>query len=164
MPFSCEKVGMEFFDEAPTVYVATQEIKATPDQIFEVFMDADAWVEWAMPITKVVWTSGFPIEVGSTRDVHMKGGIIGYEEFIAFEHGKQMAFRFNESSKEGIKAFAENYVVTDLGNGKCKVEWTMAIKSAKEGPAIISKISGAVMNNLVGRWLAKFGKLVEARN
>lgn len=162
MTFSCEKVGLEFFETAPTKYTAAQEMTATPEQIFAAFLDADAWVEWAMPITKVVWTSGFPIEVGSTRDVHMRGGIVGHEEFIAYEHGVRMAFRFNESSKEGIQAFAEDYQVTDLGGGRCRVEWVMAIRSEREGPAIVGKISGKVMNFMVGRMLRKFGRLVEA--
>ena len=47
--------------------------------------------------------------------------IVGYEEFIAYEHGSRMAFRFNEVSKEGIEAFAEDYRVTDLGEGRCRV-------------------------------------------
>lgn len=162
MTFECEKVGLEFFDTAPTCYRASQEIKATPDEIFAVFLDADSWVKWAMPITGVDWTSGFPIEVGSTRTVHMKRGIVGYEEFIAFEHGKRMAFRFNQASTEGIKAFAEDYIVTDLGNGKCRVDWAMAMKTEKETPAIVQKVSGRVMNFMVGSMLKKFRKHVES--
>ena len=162
MTFSCEKVGLEFFDTAPTRYTATQEIAATPEQVFAVLLDAEAWVAWAMPITEVVWTSGFPIEVGSTRDVHMRGGLVGHEEFIAYEHGVRMAFRFNESSKEGIQAFAEDYQVTDLGGGRCRVEWTMAIKSERGGSGALSTVSGKVMNFMVGRMLRKFGRLVES--
>ncbi len=164
MTYQCEKVGLEFFEVAPTRYEASVEIAATPDQVFDAFLDADAWVEWAMPITGVEWTSGFPIEEGSTRTVYMKGGIIGYEEFIAYEHGKRMAFRFNEASKPTIKAFAEDYQVTDLGNGKVRVDWVMAMQTAKEGPAFVTKLSGAVMGFMVKRMLGKFGRLVEARN
>ena len=162
MTHDCEKVGLEFFGEAPTRYEASQEIDATPEQVFDAFLDADAWVEWAMPITKVEWTSGFPIEVGSTRTVHMKGGIVGYEEFIAYEHGSRMAFRFNEASKPTIKALAEDYRVTDLGNGRCRVDWIMAMKTAKESPAFVTKLSGAVMGFMVRRMLRKFGRLVES--
>ncbi len=126
MAFSCEKVGLEFFESAPTLHTARVEIKATPDEVFAVLLDAESWTKWAMPITKVDWTSGFPIEVGSTRTVHMKGDMVGYEEFIAYEHGVRMAFRFNEASKDSIKAFAEDYRVTDLGGGRSRVDWTMA--------------------------------------
>ena len=72
-----------------------------------------------------------------------------------------MAFRFNEASKDGIEAFAEDYQVTDLGNGRCRVEWTMAMKTARDSSGFVSKASGAVMNFMVARMLRKFGKLVE---
>ena len=40
----------------------------------------------------------------------MRGGIVGYEEFIAWEPGRRMAFRFNEASMDTIKRFAEDYL------------------------------------------------------
>ena len=162
MKFDCEKVGLEFFDTAPTCHRATKEIAATPEQIFAVLLDADSWVKWAMPITGVDWTSGFPIEVGSTRTVHMRGGLIGYEEFIAYEHGRRMAFRFNEVSKDGVQAFAEDYQVTELSPGRCRIEWTMAMKTARDGSGIGAKISGRVMSFMVNYMLGRFRKLVES--
>lgn len=162
MRYKCEDVGLEFFDEAPSRYVASVEIAATAEEVFDVFLDADAWVQWAWPITAVEWTSGFPIEVGSTRTVHMRGGIIGYEEFIAYEHGVRMAFRFDEASKKGIEAFAEDYRVTDLGGGRCRVDWTMAMKNARQGPGFVSTLTDPVMGFMVRRMLGKFARLVES--
>lgn len=162
MRFTCEDVGLEFFNEAPTRYQASVEIAATPDLVFEAFLDADAWVQWAMPITKVEWTSGFPIEVGSTRTVYMRGGIVGYEQFIAYEHGVRMAFRFNEASKKGIEAFAEDYHVTDLGAGRCRVDWTMAMRNARQ-PRFVSALTDPIMGFMVRRMLGKFARLVESR-
>lgn len=162
MPHECEKVGLDFFESAPTVHRATVEIEATPDDVFAAFLDADAWVEWAMPITSVEWTSDFPLEAGSTRTVHMKGGLVGYEEFLVYEHGRRMAFRFNQASKP-MGAFAEDYQVTDLGDGRCRVEWTMAMDSGSDS-GLRSKIMGPVMSFMVGRMLKKFGRLVERRS
>ena len=161
MAFSCEKVGLEFFESAPTLHTARVEIKATPDEVFAVLLDAESWTKWAMPITKVDWTSGFPIEVGSTRTVHMKGDMVGYEEFIAYEHGVRMAFRFNEASKDSIKAFAEDYRVTDLGGGRSRVDWTMAMDTGS-GEKLISKLTDPLMGFMVRRMLKKFGRLVES--
>ncbi len=163
MRYQCEDVGLEFFDEAPTRYAASVEIAATPDEVFDAFLDADAWTRWAWPITKVEWTSGFPIEVGSTRTVYMRGGLIGYEEFIAYEQGVRMAFRFNEASTQGVQAFAEDYRVTDLGAGRCRVDWTMAMKNARQGPGFVSALTDPVMGFMVRRMLRKFGRLVESR-
>ena len=162
MRFKCEDVGVEFVDEAPTRHLASEEIAASPDQVFAVLLDADAWTRWAWPITKVEWTSGFPIEVGSTRTVHMRGGIIGYEEFIAYEHGVRMAFRFDEASKKGIEAFAEDYRVTDLGAGRCRVDWTMAMKNANQGPGFVSALTDPITSFMVRRMLGKFARLVES--
>ncbi|MGB3351867.1 MAG: SRPBCC family protein [Mycobacterium sp.] len=161
MRYKCEKVGVEFFEEASTRYCASVEIAASPDQVFDAFLDADAWTRWAWPITAVEWTSEFPIEVGSTRTVRMRGGLIGYEEFIAYEHGVRMAFRFDEASTKGIEAFAEDYRVTDLGAGRCRVDWTMAMKNARQ-PRFVSAATDPIMGFMVRRMLGKFGRLVES--
>lgn len=165
MTIECEKVGLDYFETAPTIYTATETIRATPDEIFDAFLDADAWVEFAMPIEKVVWTSGFPIEVGSTRDVHMKGDMVAHEEFLAWDHGERMAFRFNQINKGNITAFAEDYKVTDLGDGRCTVEWTMAMGAPGETPkgGIGGTIRNVVMGTMVKRILRNFRKLVESR-
>ena len=164
MTYSCEKVGLDFFDTAPTRHVASVEIRATPEQVFDVFLDGEAWTEWAMPITDVEWTSPFPLEVGSTRTVTMRGDVVGYEEFIAYEHGTRMAFRFNEASKDNLKAFAEDYQVTDLGNGRVRVDWVMAMDSGGEDSGgVRSKVMTPLMGVMVKRMLKKFGRLVESR-
>ncbi len=161
MTLDCDKVGLEFFTTAPTIHRATKEAAASPEQVFDVLHDADAWVTWAFPITGVDWTSGFPLEVGSTRVVHMRGGLIGYEEFIAYEHGVRMAFRFNEVSKKGVRAFAEDYQVTDLGGGRCVVEWTMALDTGRTS-RILDKVVDPMMAAGLNFMLGRFVKLVES--
>lgn len=161
MTFECEKVGLEFFDAAPMAFRAKRTVQASPEQVFAAFLDADAWVTWAFPITGVDWTSDFPIEVGSTRTVHMRGGIVGYEEFLAYEHGVRMAFRFNQASKKGIQAFAEDYQVTDLGDGRSTVEWTMALDAGR-GPGALDKVTVVLMTAGVRFMLGRFAKLVES--
>lgn len=126
--YDCDKVGVEFLDQASNVFVAIEIVKASPDQVFDVFEDAHAWTEWALPIEKVEWTSPQPYSVGTTRSVHMLGDMIGYEEFVEWERGKRMAFTFIGCSKETTRSFLEDYRVTDLGNGSCRVEWYMAME------------------------------------
>lgn len=162
--YECEKVDMTFFETAPTIHRASVEIDATPDDVFAAFLDAEAWTEWAMPITGVEWTSEFPLEAGSTRTVFMKGDLVGYEEFLAYEHGERMAFRFNSASKDTIKAFAEDYRVTDLGGGRSRVDWIMAMDSGGgDGSSLRGKIMNPLMGFMVKRMLKKFGRLVESR-
>ena len=83
---------------------------------------------WEQSATRWMWTSPRPFGVGTTRSVHMIGDMIGYEEFIAWERGKRMAFTFVGCSKDATEKFLEDYRVTDLGNGSCRVEWYMAME------------------------------------
>jgi hypothetical protein len=126
--FECTKVGLEFLDQTRNVFRVEEIVRATPEQVFEVFEDAHAWTVWAMPIQKVEWTSPKPFGVGTTRTVSMMGGMDGYEEFIAWERGKRMAFSFVGCSKDATEKFLEDYRVTDLGDGRCRVEWYMAME------------------------------------
>ena len=127
--FECTPVGLDFLEQTKNVFKAEEIVKASPEQIFEVFEDAHAWTVWAMPIQKVEWTSPRPFGVGTTRTVSMIGGMDGYEEFIAWEPGKRMAFTFVGCSKDSTDKFLEDYRVTDLGDGSCRVEWHMAMET-----------------------------------
>ncbi len=126
--FECTPVGLEFLEQTKNVFRAKETIKASPEVIFEVFEDAESWTVWAFPIQKVVWTSPKPFGVGTTRSVHMMGDMVGYEEFVAWEPGKRMAFTFVGCSKDATDKFIEDYRVTDLGDGSCTVEWYMAME------------------------------------
>lgn len=133
MAIQCEKVGLEFFDEARWCFRAHEILRASPERVFEVFQDGPSWPRWALPITDVEWTSPFPLEVGSTRTVSMVGGLVGREEFIAWDPPRRMAFRFDEVSRPGVAAFAEDYRVHGLSDGRSLVEWAMAMEPEGAG-------------------------------
>jgi carbon monoxide dehydrogenase subunit G len=123
----CERVGLDFIDHAPFRFVSTVDLAITPEQLFEVLDDAESWPQWATAITKVTWTSPQPHGVGTTRTVDMSGGIVGDEEFLAWEPYSHMAFRFNEASSGAIAAFTEDYRVVQTPGG-CHLTWVMAMK------------------------------------
>jgi carbon monoxide dehydrogenase subunit G len=125
--FPCERVDVDFVDKAPFRFVSTVDLAITPEQVFEVLADAESWPQWAPVITKVTWTSPEPFGVGTTRTVNMRGGIVGDEEFLAWEPYSHMAFRFNEASTKSIAAFAEDYRVVPTPGG-CHLTWVMAMK------------------------------------
>jgi hypothetical protein len=127
--FECTPVGLEFLEGTKNVFKAEEIIKASPEVIFEVFEDPRSWTVWAFPIQKVEWTSPKPFGVGTTRSVHMMGDMVGYEKFVAWEPGKRMAFTFVGCSKDATDKFLEDYRVTDLGDGSCRVEWYMAMET-----------------------------------
>ncbi|TFV58851.1 SRPBCC family protein [Mycobacterium sp. PS03-16] len=124
---ACERVDLSFVDSAPYRFVSTVDLAITPEQLFEVLADAESWPHWATAITKVNWTSAEPRGIGTTRTVHMRGGIVGDEEFLAWEPFSHMAFRFNQASTNSIAAFAEDYRVKPTPQG-CHLTWVMAMK------------------------------------
>lgn len=124
----CEKVDLEIFDTAKNLIVSEEYIPCSAESLFRCFEDADAWPEWVNVINKVEWTSPRPFKAGTTRTVYMPGGMIAHEEFIAWDAPRHIAFRFNQFNRRFIKAFAEDYRVTDLGKNQCHLVWTVAIE------------------------------------
>lgn len=148
----CDKVGMDFVDSAPYRFFNSVDLQITPEQLFEVFADAEAWPRWAKVITGVTWTSPLPPTVGTTRDVTMRGGLSGSEEFLLWEPYERMGFRFNSASEKRIKAFAERYDVVETPTG-CNLTWTLALDVV--GAAKVSMPIARPINNLAFRWFLK---------
>ncbi len=124
--FETPPFGLDYFDDPPVKYVSEVELDVTPAQLFEIFEDEKSWPVWAKGIAKVDWTSPRPFQVGTTRTVTFIGGMEVYELFTAWERGREMAFCFTGTSQEVWKQFGEHYLVDDLGNGRCKLRWTVA--------------------------------------
>ena len=159
--FECTPVGVEFLEQTKNVFVSEQVVRATPEQVFEVFEDAHAWTVWAMPIEKVEWTSPKPYGIGTTRSVHMMGGLVGHEEFIEWEPGKRMAFTFVGASKDATEKFIEDYRVTDLGDGTCRVQWFMAMEPRGFSRHIMF-LTRPIMRLMNRRMFKKFREYTEA--
>jgi|SRR6185312_5581012 len=148
--FPCERVDVDFIDSAPFAFRNSVDLAITPEQLFEVLSDAGSWPRWAKVITKVTWTSPEPRGVGTTRIVEMRGGIVGNEEFLAWEPFTHMAFRFNERSTKSVAAFAEDYLVEVIPGG-CRLTWTMAQK-----PAGAAKLAMVVVGPLLNLALRRY--------
>ncbi|OBH89871.1 SRPBCC family protein [Mycobacterium sp. E2733] len=159
--FPCEHVDLSFIDSAPFVFRNSVDLAITPEQLFEVLADAESWPRWASVITKVTWTSPEPRGVGTTRVVEMRGGMVGNEEFLAWEPFSHMAFRFNECSTQAVAAFAEDYRVEVIPGG-CRLTWTMAQKPA--GPARLAMyVVGPLLNLGLRRFLRNLRSYTDAR-
>jgi polyketide cyclase/dehydrase/lipid transport protein len=156
----CERVDLDFIDNAPSVLRNSVDLAITPEQLFEVLADAESWPRWAPVITKVTWTSPEPRGVGTTRTVKMRG-IVGDEEFIAWEPFTHMAFRFNECSTRYTAAFAEDYRVQAIPGG-CRLTWTMAMKPV--GTARLAMVVfGPLLNLGLRRFLGNLRRYTDSR-
>ncbi|MGD1112405.1 MAG: SRPBCC family protein [Mycobacterium sp.] len=157
---ACERVDLDFIDNAPSVFRNSVDLAITPEQLFEVLADAESWPRWAPVITKVTWTSPEPRGVGTSRTVKMRG-IVGDEEFIAWEPFSHMAFRFNACSTRSVAAFAEDYRVQVIPGG-CRLTWTMAQKPA--GPARLAMVVvGPLLNLGLRRFLRNLRSYTDTR-
>ncbi|MCV7380164.1 hypothetical protein BST11_24095 [Mycobacterium alsense] len=159
--FPCERVDLSFVDNAPFRFQNSVDLAITPEQLFEVLADAESWPRWASVITKVTWTSPEPRGVGTTRTVEMRGGLVGNEEFLAWEPFTRMAFRFNECSTQAVAAFAEDYRVEAIPGG-CRLTWTMAQQPA--GPSRWAMpLAGPLLNLGLRRFLRNLRSYTDAR-
>ena len=157
----CKEVDMSFFETAPFVFANEVELDCTPDRLFDIFEDDHAWTVWATPIQNVEWTSPKPFGVGTTRTVTMSGNQIGDEIFIAWDRGKRMAFRFTQTTTKNLLAFGEDYIVTDLGNGRCHFKWVVAMELGGINKFFL-KVFGPLLNLQFGGFLKKLRKYVIA--
>lgn len=157
----CDRVGLDFVDAAANRFVNSVDLNITPEQLFEVLADADSWPKWAKAITNVEWTSPEPRGVGTTRLVTMRGGLLGSEEFLAWDEHTMMAFRFNEASEKRIKAFAERYDVVETPTG-CRLTWTMAMEVTGVARHTLG-LSKPVLNATFRRFLKNLRKYTDAR-
>jgi carbon monoxide dehydrogenase subunit G len=158
----CERVDVSFVDTAPYRFVSTVDLAITPEQLFEVLADASSWPHWASVITNVTWTSPEPRGVGTTRTVHMRGGIVGAEEFLVWEPFSRMAFRFNEANTSSIAAFAEDYQVVSTATG-CHLTWVMAMKPNGVASRVGMAAGRPVMGWLFQRFLHNLRRYTDER-
>ena len=144
--FECRSVGLDFLESAPSRTVNECELGCTPEELFAIFEDPDSWPIWVQAIERVEWTSPRPFAAGTTRTVTMTGGIVVDESFGVWDQGKRMSFCVIGVSKRVFSALAEDYQVTDLGSGRCKLRWTMAIEPPRMYRAIMPIVA------LIMRW------------
>jgi uncharacterized protein YndB with AHSA1/START domain len=153
----CSRVELDFIDRAPIRFSNTVAIALSPDELFEVLARADTWPRWASVITGVTYTSPEPYGVGTHRTVTMRGGLIGDEEFLAWEPGKHLAFRFNTASTSAIGAFIEEYLIVPTATG-CDLTWKLG--QELNGPSRhFTAISTPISNAMFRRFLRNLQKL-----
>ena len=144
--------------QAPVLVHNVVEINSSAERLFAILEDEHAWTVWAGSITKVVWTSPKPFGVGTTRVVDMVGGIVGVEEFIAWEDNKQMAFCFTEASMPNLEAFGEDYVIESLGPNRIRAHWYVGFWPSN----IAAKIGFTLFKPMMKLFLGKYLKQLKA--
>lgn len=150
-------VDAEFATDGPNHNALVQEVAKPAAALFRCLEDGPAWKEWLG--IDVEWTSPRPFGVGTTRTV--TGNRQRIEEyFLAWEDGRRMCFRFDRSTLP-VKAFAEDYVVTELGEDRSQLTWSYAFEFAGALSAVTGRAFGAGFAWNGKRALAKLATVVE---
>jgi carbon monoxide dehydrogenase subunit G len=153
----CQKVGLDWLDHAQSRFSNSVDVALSPDELFGVLARADTWPRWAKVIKHVEYTSPEPHGVGTTRVVTMAGGMVGDEEFLAWEPGRQMAFRFNTSATKTLHAFLENYLLEPIAGGT-RLTWELGMETG--GPSkLFAPISTPITNLMFRRFLKNLQEL-----
>ncbi len=102
------KISVDFVEIAPWRFVSEVEINATPQALYQVLLDDNAWNKWHPEVSEVIWLTEKPHKAGSMRTVRfsqwlfmwlLMGSLILTEEFLVWEDNKRMAFRFNATNR-----------------------------------------------------------------
>jgi hypothetical protein len=129
--FPCRPVTLDFFTSAPQRFVTEVDLDCTPARLFAIMDDEASWPVWVSPgIQRVVWTSPRPHGEGTTRTVHMPGGLEVYEHFFLWNPGREVAFYLTGTTQKVWERFAERYEVTPVGTNGCRLRWTLAYEPA----------------------------------
>jgi hypothetical protein len=124
--FDTTPVGPAFFDEAPQRATVVRTFAAPAARLFATLARAEDWPRWVPVIRRADWTS--PLGEGATRTVHMVGGVVADERFFDWTPDGGFSFCFVRLSEPTLDAFAERYQLTDHGDGRCTLTWTMALR------------------------------------
>lgn len=153
----CQKVDLDWLPRAPQRFSNDVDIALSPDELFGVLARADTWPRWASVIRHVEYTTPAPHGVGTTRVVRMAGGMVGDEEFLVWEPGRQLAFRFNSSGTKTLRAFLENYRLEPVAGGT-RLTWELGMDTGGASK-LFAPISRAFTNAMFRRFLRNLREL-----
>jgi len=149
MKFACRPVGLDFIESAPLRFVYTVDIDASPEDVFKVLADVDAWPRFLEDARKAQWLSPVPHGVGSARTLILKG-LTAQEHFIAWEPGKRFTFYIAEMTAPLARALCEDYRLEPAGRGKTRFTYIVACD-----PSLLLKLTGPVGRGLLGSMFRK---------
>lgn len=152
-----KKVQLEFLNEAPIRIKLKTQLAISADDLFDMFEDPNGW-GWAS-IKSVVWDTPKPFGAGTVRTVDIDGQGKVQERFFLYEHGKHMAFRFEQGEMKVIGALVEDYLVKSTGQKSCELNWTIGME-LRGLLKIMTPILRVVMKKQFGDMLDKLTESV----
>lgn len=146
-----KSVGADFASTGPNSSTLVQSLPVSAEVAFRSLKDPATWK--AFLGIDVEWTSPEPFGVGTTRTVTANGQTIK-EEFLTWEEGRHMGFRFSETTLP-LKAFAEDWVLEPKTDDSCDLHWHYAYEWGGPLSALLSPLFGRFFNRNGRRALPK---------
>jgi uncharacterized protein YndB with AHSA1/START domain len=126
-----ELIELDWIERAPQTVRVSEHIEAPPAAVFALFADAASWPRWFPLMTRATWL-GTPGQVGSDREVTMRGFGTFVERILAFDRDRRFAFTVHKSSSGMMSRFGEDYRLTPEGPGT-RFDWIMGAEAAGIG-------------------------------
>ncbi len=106
---------LAWFDQAEVSLVFTDEIEATPEQVFDVLADHHGWPDWFSPV-KAVSNVGPGSGVGARRRVQVPPLTVD-ERFVAWDRPNRYTFTITAISVPVVRQMAEDWQLTETATG-----------------------------------------------
>lgn len=158
---SLRAVPITYLEKGRWNFITDIELDATPDQVYALLLDEGSWIEWHPDITNVKWQTTAPHSVGACRYVWINNRTRFTEEFLALEPNKRFCFRVKESNQPtffGFNAFAEDFQLEELPNGKTRFYRVVSID-----PSMLFTLLSCVIKSRLQQGFDKAGNNLIAR-
>ncbi|MFM9371996.1 SRPBCC family protein [Streptomyces sp. Da 82-17] len=114
-------VGLEFIDTAPVRMVFARQLSAPPAAVYRALAeDVTGWTAWFKAVTVCRPTDG-----GAGREVKLVGGGHFRETILATDPDERYAYRVDTANAPGLRALAEEWLLTPSGTGT-RLQWSFA--------------------------------------
>ncbi|MFC1406397.1 MULTISPECIES: SRPBCC family protein [Streptacidiphilus] len=147
-------VTAEFLAEAPNRLVSTARLRAEPGAVFaELTDDASTWPLWFREVRSAGYTGPPPYGVGAGRAVTLRGGARFVESVVAWEEPSdggpaRFVYRVEETNVPGVRAWAEEWLLTPAAGGGTELRFTIAVDAAPAVRAVLLPARPGVARSL----------------
>jgi len=127
----CQPVDPGWFERAPVCHTVSRDMPVSARRLFAVFEDPQAWARWAPVLRSVEMVGSRPYGVDTIRLVTVVGGIRVLERFIVWDPDRRLTFFVEAAGVPLWHAFAEDFLIEDLGANRSRLIWRVAYASRK---------------------------------
>ncbi len=155
LPYRLEPSDLSTLDTAPIRITREIVVPAPREAVWATISDAEAMPTWFAGVTRAIYTSEPPIDVGATRFIEI-GRLQANEEILAFDPPERFAFRVVEVNQRGLAAMVEDIVLDPDGADHTQLRYRQAV-ALRPPVKILSPLIRRQLNHGLRRGLDGLG-------